>query len=295
MHLKLNHTPYYAYTANQQWTAARDMIVFVHGAAMDHSVWSHQSRYFAYHGYNVAAVDLPGHNLSGGKPLHEIAASGDWLNRILAMICALSGGRHVHLVGHSMGALIALECAAILTSGAQHAKLKSKAKSKAKPKTKTAPAATLQSLSLVGFSYPMRVTPQLLDAAQNNPSAAYAMMTQWSHASKIGGEPLPGFWSPGLQMSMMENSNPKALFADLTACNQYVGGEPDFAELRAPILFICGARDRMAPAKLAAAHAEKNAAAEIVFLPQCGHNLMSESPDGVLRELKRFIGKHQTT
>ncbi len=263
---------YYAYAANHAAEADRDTVVFVHGAAMDHSVWAHQSRYFAYHGYNVAAVDLPGHNLSGGELLGEIADMGQWLQRIIAA-CT---GRAFHIVGHSMGALIALEAAAGLVgeSGAGESTL-------------------LRSLTLVGFSYPMMVAPQLLEAAEHDPSTAYEMMTQWSHASKIGGEPVPGFWSPGMQMSMMENSATGAVLADLRACNNYAGGEFAFAALadkNCPTLFISGQLDRMAPAKLAKAFADKNDNAEVVLLPHCGHNLMSESPDGVLDELKRFIG-----
>ena len=34
-------TGYYAYTANHAPEAGLDTVVFVHGAAMDHSVWSH--------------------------------------------------------------------------------------------------------------------------------------------------------------------------------------------------------------------------------------------------------------
>ena len=93
-------------------------------------------------------------------------------------------------------------------------------------------------------------------------------------------------------MRMMENSRPGALLADLSACNDYTGGERALAEVRCPALFIGGRLDKMAPAKLAKSHADKNDNTEIVFLPDCGHNLMAESPDGVLRELKRFIGRH---
>ena len=37
------------------------LIIFLHGAGMDHSVWVMPARYFARHGYRVMAVDLPGH------------------------------------------------------------------------------------------------------------------------------------------------------------------------------------------------------------------------------------------
>ena len=169
-----------------------------------------------------------------------------------------------------MGALIALEVAAQFTDK--------------QPK--------IVSLSLVGFSYPMAVSPALLDAAENRPSEAYGMMTQWSHTSSLGGEPNPGFWSAGGQMSMMENSRPGAVYTDLVACNAYQNGPAAFEKLSAPILFISGVLDKMAPAKLAMAEAEKNQNAEIVMLPKCGHSIMSENPDGVRDALKDFIHRH---
>ena len=139
----------------------------------------------------------------------------------------------------------------------------------------------------------MAVTPVLLDAAENNPSEAYGMMTQWSHTSTIGGEPNPGFWSPGGQMSMMENSHPGAVFTDLTACNHYQGGPAAFATISCPALFISGIQDKMAPCALAKAEAEKNPLAEITMIPDCGHSIMSESPDGVRNALATFIARNR--
>src|SRR5689334_22210946 len=52
-------------------------VVFVHGAANDHSVFALQSRYFAYHGRNVYAVDLPGHSRSNGAALTSVEALAD--------------------------------------------------------------------------------------------------------------------------------------------------------------------------------------------------------------------------
>jgi len=274
MRIQLNNADYYAYTAGHAPRADRDTVVFVHGAAMDHSVWSHQSRYFAYHGCNIAAVDLPGHNLSGGALLNDIESMANWLRDIIARI----DGSAFHLVGHSMGALIALQAAADFQS----------------PSPSSKASAPLQSLTLIGFSYPMRVTPALLAAARDDPPAAYSMMTQWSFTSKIGGEPVPGFWSPGMQFSMLGNSAPGAVFADLNACNDYAGGEHALAQLGdCPLLFLCGRLDRMAPAKLAQQHADRHANAGIVCLPDCGHGLLAEAPHGVLRELKTFIDRER--
>ncbi len=36
-------------------------MILIHGVLCDHSVWALQSRYLANHGWNVLAIDLPGH------------------------------------------------------------------------------------------------------------------------------------------------------------------------------------------------------------------------------------------
>ncbi|NKB61089.1 MAG: alpha/beta fold hydrolase [Gammaproteobacteria bacterium] len=271
MKIILDGIEYYAYTASHEPNPDLETVVFVHGTAMDHTVWALQSRYFAYHGYNILAINLPGHNLSRGKLLPTIEDMGDWLGEIMST----SVGKALHLAGHSMGALIALQAASHYNDNANQ-------------------GAPLRSLSLVGFSYPMNVAPPLLDAAKNDPVKAYSMMTQWSHASKIGGEPNPGFWSPGMQMSMMKNSPEGAVFTDLNACNNYVTGEQALEKITCPTLFISGQLDKMAPAKLAVIHSQKNDLAEITMIPKCGHALMSEQPDRVLAELKEFIGKNSS-
>ena len=268
MYITIDSDQYYAYTGTHTLRDDLETIVFVHGASMDHSVWSHQSRYFAYHGYNVVALDLPGHRFSGGQLLSRVEDMSAWLLKILDQ-CPGTG---IHLVGHSMGSLVCVETTANFDP------------SSSKP---------LLSLSMVGFSYPMSVTPQLMDAAQNSPSQAYSMMTQWSHTSKIGGEPVPGFWSPGMQMSMMENSADGSIYANLQACDNYKGGETAFEKVQCPILFISGRLDKMAPAKLAKQVSDSKDNANIVMIPNCGHSVMSESPDGVLDNLKVFIQANQ--
>ena len=50
----------YAYTGTRPFDASQPTVIFVHGAANDHGVFALQSRYFAWHGRNVLAVDLPG-------------------------------------------------------------------------------------------------------------------------------------------------------------------------------------------------------------------------------------------
>ena len=83
-------------------------VLLVHGAGMDRTVWSQQTRYLAHHGFAPMAVDLPGHGRSEGELLPTISEMADW---VADLIHELDTGP-VRLVGHSMGSLISLEVAA---------------------------------------------------------------------------------------------------------------------------------------------------------------------------------------
>jgi hypothetical protein len=67
MYLTVNGAQTYCYTGGKAFDAAKPTVVFIHGVLNDHSVWILQSRYLANHGWNVLAVDLPGHCRSAGE------------------------------------------------------------------------------------------------------------------------------------------------------------------------------------------------------------------------------------
>ena len=66
MYVQVNGAQTYCYTGGKPFDAAKPTVVFIHGVLNDHSVWALQSRYMANHGWNVLAVDLPGHSKSAG-------------------------------------------------------------------------------------------------------------------------------------------------------------------------------------------------------------------------------------
>ena len=238
--------------------AGRPTILFLHGGGLDHSVWALQTRYFAYHGRNVLAVDLPGHGLTAGPPLGTIPAMADW---VMALLDALDI-RDAALAGHSMGSLVAFDAAARYPS-------------------------RVTALALLGTSVPMPVADVLLDAAENNDPQAFQMVTLWGHSrdGQTGSNRAPGLWMTGGAVSLLERSDPGVLHASLKAANDYRGGLDLAANITCPALLVLGERDAMTPAKAAKPLADAIPSARVTTLPGCGHMMMAERPDEVLDAL----------
>jgi pimeloyl-ACP methyl ester carboxylesterase len=262
MLLGVNGSDVYAYTGARALAGALPTVVFIHGAGHDHSVWALQSRYFAHHGWNALAVDLPGHGRSGGGALPSVEAIAEWIPAVLDA----AGIEASALVGHSLGSLAALECAA------RH------------------PARIIK-VALVGPAAPMPVSETLLDAAEGNQHLAHELITGWSYSAgrKLGGSQVPGVWLTGSALRLLERTRPGVLHVDLGACNSYATGVDSAARVRCPTLVIVGARDIMAPPKNAQALIAALPDARVVTLPDCGHALMAEQPDAVLDALRAFL------
>ncbi|HYC64259.1 MAG TPA: alpha/beta hydrolase, partial [Reyranellaceae bacterium] len=98
----------FATTGGTEFDPAKPAVIFLHGAGFDRTTWRLQTRFFAHHGKSVLAVDFPGHGWSEGEPLPTVAAMADWTAKLIGA----AGLKNAALVGHSMGALVALDCAA---------------------------------------------------------------------------------------------------------------------------------------------------------------------------------------
>ena len=73
----------YAYTGGKPFNPAQPTAVFIHGVLNDHSVWILQTRYMAHHGWNVLAIDLPGHCKSEGTPPQSVEEAADTVIALL--------------------------------------------------------------------------------------------------------------------------------------------------------------------------------------------------------------------
>jgi pimeloyl-ACP methyl ester carboxylesterase len=237
-------------------------LVFVHGAANDHSVFTLQSRYFAHHGRNVLAVDLPGHGRSQGGALASVEETAAWLMRLLDAVKV----ERAALVGHSYGSLATLEAASRYPD-------------------------RVSELALLGPAAPMLVSDVLLEAAKANDHVAYELITGWSFsaAKQIGGNTVPGMWLTGNALRLMERTGENVLYTDLLACHSYANAASAASAVRCPTLVIVGQRDLMAPPQSAQPLIDGLAQSRVVRLAGCGHALMQEEPDAVLDALAHFF------
>jgi pimeloyl-ACP methyl ester carboxylesterase len=261
MKLRVDGVDAYAYTGGKAFDPALPCVVFIHGALNDHSVWTLLARWCAHHGYSVLAVDLPGHGRSAGMPLKRVEDIAAWLHRLLDA----AGVQRATLVGHSMGSLVALEA-----------------------------AERASKLVMVGTAYPMKVSEALLTTARDQPEAAMAMVTAFSHslASAKPSYPGPGAWLRGGSMALMRRlqscQTAVNLFEnDFQVCDRYAGGEAAAARVACPVHFILGALDQMTSPK-------QNAVLGGLLKPSiqrlpAGHALMAEAPDEMLAALKTAL------
>jgi pimeloyl-ACP methyl ester carboxylesterase len=254
--------PAYAYTGGRAFDPKMPAIVFIHGAALDHSVWQWQSRYLAHHGFSVLAVDLPGHGRSPGAVRTSIEALGEWVNALFDS----AGLASVNLVGHSMGSLVALETAL------RHPERVTK-------------------LALIGAAAPMPVGDAFLAAAHDDSPAGFDMETVWGHArnAQLLQSPVPGISLMSASRQLNGRAKPGVQHADLQACNAYRASPEAIRALKVPTLILGGKRDQMTQLKAVKALAGEIPGAKFVAL-DAGHSMMSEAPRQTLDELRRFLG-----
>jgi pimeloyl-ACP methyl ester carboxylesterase len=277
MYIPVQGNKIYCYTGGKPFDAAKPTLVFIHGVVNDHSVWILQTRYFAHHGFNVLAVDLPGHGKSEGSCPRSVEEAAAF---ILALLDA-AGVQKAALIGHSWGSLIALHAASL------------------------APERVSQ-LALVGTAFPMKVSPALLDASLNAPMKAIEMVNTFSHSS-LSPPPSalgPGTWLYGGSRALMRrvyntamasNTKENVFHIGFKACDSYEGAFETLNRLLArmqsgelAMLFIVGIADQMTTPKAAQSLIDKAPGAKVARVSG-GHQMMTESPEEVLTALSSFL------
>jgi len=234
-------------------TAEAPLVILIHGAGMDRTVWSQQTRWLAHHGTRAVAVDLPGHGGSDGPPLGSIFELATWISKVADAL-----GGDINVVGHSMGAFIGLEAAAKFGD-------------------------KISSLVVMGLGAAMPVHPDLQAAADVDDPLAADLMAGWMHGpeQKFGTHPTPGMSMTGTSRAVIETSPSGVLAGDLKLCAEYDGAVAAATTLTCPTTLVLGKLDRMTPRKSAQPLIRALGHANVIELATSGHAPMMEEPEAV--------------
>jgi pimeloyl-ACP methyl ester carboxylesterase len=262
MELTVDGRKVFATTGGTDFDPGRPAVLFLHGAGFDRTAWRLQTRWFAHHGRSVLALDFPAHGRSDGPALATIPAMADWVAKFIAA----AGLQSAALVGHSMGALVALDCAA------RHAD-------------------KVRALALCGVASEMPVHPEMIESARANTLKVQELMTFWGLGNALhkGGMVSPGLWLRRESLAVLQGNEAGVIHSDLAACNAYKDAPTRAAEVKCPTVMILGDGDLMTPAPKARPLAAAIAGAKTVVIPNCGHFMMVERPDETLDALKAHV------
>lgn len=260
MIIDVDGNPAHAATGGTDPDGDEPVIILLHGAGNDATVWQQQTRYLAHRGLRALAIDLPGHGRSGGAPLPSITDMARWVARFMDA----AGIEQAAVAGHSMGSFIALEL------------------SRHHPDR-------VRSLVLLGTAEGMPVHPELIRSSADELPRAAALMAAWSHAkpAHIGLNPVPGMWMLGGARALVETSPDGALTIDFAACADYAEAPDAARAVTCPVHVVVGLGDKMTPAKSAAALTAEMPPelVTVTELAGVGHTMMNEDPRSVRRIL----------
>ncbi len=239
------------------WVNPRDFgthkqsLVFIHGSGGNSSAWSHQCAKL-HKLFNIAAVDLPGHGKSGGHGKQDISEYVLDVKEILSVLKL----EHPILIGHSLGAAIALDFAAKY------------------PQAISGVAAT-------GGGLTLPVNPDILDGFRKQPDFVLDMICKFSLAK----ENRPKFYD-ALRASLGQ-ANVDVVSGDMLACSKFnLTGE--LQKIIAPVLVICGTEDKMTPPASSEQIATGIAGTKLVLIEGAGHMVMMEKPSAFNDALRDF-------
>ncbi len=261
MYVEVNAKQAFASTGGKTFDNSKPVVMFLCGSGLDHTFWGLHSRFFAFRNYAVLVPDLPGHTNSEGPALKSIEEIADWLADVVATLAI----DNISIVAHSQGCLNALEFVSRYPQ-------------------------KVHSVSFIASGLATPVNAALIDAAENKPDAAVAMMLSWGfgHAGHFHQGPIPGNSMVAGGRKVM-GGNPDGLAADLKACNAYKNGKKAAAAISCPHQVILAGSDRMAPRKAGMELVNTLAKPELHIIQKSGHMVPIEAPNECRLLLKNFI------
>lgn len=236
--------------------AHKKSLVFIHGSGGDHTAWLNQYAQFKEK-YNMAMIDLPGHGRSEGRGESHVKNYCSWIKKLLDVLAL----KEPILVGHSLGAAIALQFAL------DH-------------------PGKIAGIVCLGGGMKMPVNPFMLEFLKTNPAEMPAEITALICKFSLAKENRPRL-SAMLQKNVSQ-SKVNILYGDLSACNEMdLTGKAE--KISVPALMICGAEDKMVPPDFSRELAAKIRNSSLEIIAGAGHMVMLEQPAELEKVLDRFI------
>lgn len=233
----------------------RQSLVFIHGSGGNHSIWSYQ--YGRLHKkYNIIAINLPGHGLSGGNGENNVKSYCEWLHKVLTVFAL----QKVMLVGHSLGSAIALQFAIHYSE-------------------------YISGIVCMGGGMKMPVNSLFLDFLKTNPTQLPVEITEMICKFSLAKENRSKF-SRALQKSIAL-SKVDVMYGDLKACNE-LDLTQDANKIKVPALIVCGSEDKMTPPDLSRSLAATISRSTLILIEGAGHMVMIEKPAAFNNSLEGF-------
>ena len=242
----------------QTFDKNKHSIILLHGSGQSHVVWSLTDQYLADEGFNVFALDLPGHGNSEGSSLKSIEEMADWLNKVVNVI----GIKDLTILGHSQGCLVAIEYANKFPDN-------------------------IKNLIFVAGSYQIPVNKSLIDLAKTGDFESINLMMKWGYGySKqfLGGNPLQKILNSSREIR-------EVLAIDLIACNNYKNGISSIKKIKCPTFFVFGELDKMIKLDKGKEFSGLIPGSKTHIIKDCGHMIILENAFEMREKVAEFLKK----
>ncbi len=230
-----------------------DLVVLIHGLGGTSNTWS--AMLGAFDGYRCVRPDLPG---SGRSRLDGPVSVAGFVASVRRLIAAVGDATDVHLVGHSMGCIVALQLAAADPRRVRSLTLFGPLLAPPDP-ARDAIAERGRRARREGVAGMQLIADQLLETAVSGRTrrerrTAFAFVRE-----SLMRQPPDGYAASCEALATVEPIDPSPI-----AC---------------PVLLVTGDEDRVAPPPSVHALAARLPDARVVVLPGCGHWHPVELPD----------------
>lgn len=241
-------------------------VLFLHGAGMDHTIWQPVLSLIVPRKCSVLVPDLPGHGQTCGEAFTSISSMAVWVHDLLEELQI----KHVIIVGHSMGSLIAIEMAHRWPD-------------------------LVRAVVLAGSSLKMSVNSDLLKQAASKDPKAKDLIAQWGVGYKTKDPEIMAQIkaTQDLVRKILESNPAESLYCDLTACHNYDQAPQIAPKLKTKTLVIAGRADRLTPSAASEElfNALEHKTRQFCIIEDCGHMMMVENPNQFVDNLEAFLEK----